>query len=112
MMQTKVVDERDSSEAMDSIFCINGALIDRKGDLFGLSVSSSRSACHVDVTKLIRNLHSAETRSRKAVGDLCLRDCQSFVFRTVVPSNIMSYSSYMSVNQVLSSCGLWTTSED
>jgi len=66
-MRTKILDERDFKEAVDSILYIYLAILDRKEVLLGVSVSSSSSTCHVNLTKLLSQLFSAETRSRKAV---------------------------------------------
>jgi len=67
IMRTKKLDERDSKEAVDSLLYIYLAILYRKEDVFGVSVSSSSSTCHVNLTKLLNQLFSGETRSRKAV---------------------------------------------
>ena len=54
IMRTKKLDERDSKEAVDSLLYIYLAILYRKEDVFGVSVSSSSSTCHVNLTKLLK----------------------------------------------------------
>ena len=63
-MRNKIVDDRDCIEAGGSITLVIEAIKYRKTVLDSVSASLASFSCHVNLTKPLRQLFSAEARSR------------------------------------------------
>ena len=70
IMRTKILDECDFKEVVDSILYIFLAIRYRKEDLLSVSVSSSSSTCHVNFTKLLSQLFSADSIQKHSLRTL------------------------------------------
>jgi hypothetical protein len=88
-MRTKIISMRELQEGAQGILYIQEAIKYRVQDLTRASVSSSTVACYVNL--VLRQLLSAETRSRETVPKLRFRDCGFFIIsRTALPSHVLA----------------------